>query len=807
MRAVTLGSVRMYARRYVAAGIAVVLGVGFVIVATSMGSAAREGVRASLGEQYAAADVVVQLASPRDARALAALGGSDGVAATSTSWTAYLPDDEGSDSYAVLGSVTTAHALRWQQLRGGELPSAQGEVAVSAAYADTRELEIGDVLELRLGGTEPTVTGIVDNAVGVDRADVYAPESVLSSLRVAYPVETVLLAAPGTDARALVATVAAALPDVDAVTASAYVDDLASSLTGGVDVIGHLLLGFALVALFVAAMVVANTFTIVLAQRARDVALLRCVGAQRAQLVRSVVMEAGVVGLATAAAGVVVGLGVTAAVVSAIGDRFADVPLAMPDLAVAALVVPWLAGALVTVLSAVVPALRASRVAPLAALRMDDRIDVRSTPGAVRLVAALLAIGTGLAALLAGASGEVGGIAQSLVLGIAGGMLSFVGVLWAGPVLVPAAVRLIGQPARAAGVPGRLALANSARNPKRTAATAMALLVGVTLISMLTIGTASSQATAERLNDDNLPIDVAVSATSLDEAVVQSLLAVEGVDTGAVLQGTPVRVAGRRMRVAGVDAAHVADVLRSEVGVVPGDDELLLPHETLYQLGLEPGDEVSVAAGGSRVRLVARAGDAWGAPLLVSATTFDRLATDVAPAAVWLRAVDDGDAAAMLTAIDEIAGDAAVAGGLGTRAQLDRVLSVVLAIATGLLAVAVLIALVGVGNTLSLSVLERTRENALLRALGLTGTQMRTMLALEALLLTAVAAVLGIGLGALYAWFGVRTLLGPEFGSDIEYVLPLGQVAVVVVVAVLAGLVASWLPARRAARTAPVAAL
>jgi putative ABC transport system permease protein len=348
-------------------------------------------------------------------------------------------------------------------------------------------------------------------------------------------------------------------------------------------------------------------------------------------------------------------------------------------------------------------------------------------------------------------------------------------VLLAGPVLVPAAVRLMGQPVRAAGVPGRLALANSARNPKRTAATAMALLVGVTLISMLTIGTASSQATAERLNDDNLPIDVAVSATALDDDLVQSLLAAEGVESGAVLQGTSVRVAGKRMRVAGVDAADVADVLRSDIGVVPADDELLLPYLTLDELGLEPGDEVAVVAGGSRMRLVARGGDAWGAPLLVSATTFERLATEVTPAAVWLRAVDDGDADATLSAIEEISGDATVAGGLGTRAQLDQVLSIMLAIAAGLLGVAVLIALVGVGNTLSLSVLERTRENALLRALGLTGNQMRAMLALEALLLTAVAAVLGIALGALYAWFGVKTLLGPEFGRDIEYSWPLGQ--------------------------------
>jgi putative ABC transport system permease protein len=528
------------------------------------------------------------------------------------------------------------------------------------------------------------------------------------------------------------------------------------------------------------------------------------VGAQRAQVIRGAVAEAAMVGLVAGALGVLAGVAISAAAVAALGDRFADVPLAMPDLTASALVLPWLAGTLVTVVSAVLPAVRASWVEPLAALRMDDRIDVRSRAGALRLLAAVAAVAVGAAALVAGASSGL------VPVGVAGGMVSFVGVLWAGPVLVPGAVRLLGQPARLAGLPGRLALANSARNPRRTAATALALLVGVTLISMLTIGTASSQSSSQRLNDDYHPIDMAVSArTSFDASVLDQLQTVEGVDASAVLQGAPLRIGGRSVRVAGVDPAEVDTVLRSQVGVLPGPREILVPFAAMNELGVEPGSELTVRGAGERVALVVRAGDAWGEPLLVSAVVLDRLATTLAPAAVWLHVDDDADPAAAKAAVESIAeaDRATVAGGLDVRVQLEQVLSVVVAVAAGLLGVAVLIALVGVSNTLSLSVLERTRENALLRALGLSSVHMRAMLAFEALLLTAVAALLGITLGAAYAWFGVQTLLGPQYGSDIVFRLPWGQLGLVIAVAVLAGLVASWLPARRAARTPPVAAL
>jgi putative ABC transport system permease protein len=803
MRVVTLASVRMYARRYVAAGLAVVLGVGFIVSVLTISSAARSGVRDSLGQQYSSADVVVPVDRPRDARALAGLDAQDGVAAASVTWQTGLSSTSNDQAWAV-ESVASAPELRWQEVLHGAWPEDAGEVAVTERYAEAHDLVVGSPLDATFAGEEAVVSAVLADPVRPSASDVYAAEQVVAAARDAYPLEAVLRTADGVDAEELVANVSAELPRLSPSTTEAYVDRLATELTGEVDVIQGLLLGFALVAVFVAAMVVANTFTIVLAQRSRDVALLRCVGALRGQLVRSVAVEAGIVGLATAAVGVLVGLGFTSAAVAVLGDRFDEVPLAVPELDLPTLMLPWLGGALVTLLSSLLPALRATRVEPIAALRMDDRMDVRSRAGVLRLVAAAGAILAGAAALVAGS------LQGLLVVGVAGGMLSFVGVLWMGPVLVPAAVRLLGRPAGGAGVPGRLALANSTRNPRRTAATAMALLVGVTLISMLTIGAASSKQSAQRLSDDAAPLDLAVSAVpSIDASTVDRLEGLAGVEASAVLSSTPVRIGGTTQQVASVDPAAVGGVVRSTDGTVPGPGEVLMPFEVMDEIGVTPGDSVTLRGGGTSVELVARGGDAWGAPLLVAPEVFGQVAADVSPTAVWLRVADDADAGALQSVVDDIAGDAEaqVTGGLDVRVQLDTLFTVLLAVSAALLAVAVLIALVGVGNTLSLSVLERTRENALLRALGLTGGQVRGMLAAEAVLLTTVAAVLGIALGSAYAWFGVRTLLGPEYGREMVFAVPFGQLGLLVVVAVVAGLAASWLPARRAGRTAPVAAL
>jgi putative ABC transport system permease protein len=241
--------------------------------------------------------------------------------------------------------------------------------------------------------------------------------------------------------------------------------------------------------------------------------------------------------------------------------------------------------------------------------------------------------------------------------------------------------------------------------------------------------------------------------------------------------------------------------------LTPGPGEILLPHDALGGRQ-SAGDRVAVTVGDRTEELTIRTGEGWGRAALVAPATLTRLTDAPATMAVWVRAesgADPDDLGGDLEALASPAG-AEVENGAASRAWVDLQLDVFTGAVVGLLGIAVVIALVGIANTLGLSVLERSRENALLRALGLTRRQVRATLALEAVLLSVVATLLGTALGASFAWVAVQAMVRPVV-DDAGLVLPLGQLALVVVVAGVAGLLAAVLPARRAARTAPAAGL
>ncbi len=267
----------------------------------------------------------------------------------------------------------------------------------------------------------------------------------------------------------------------------------------------------------------------------------------------------------------------------------------------------------------------------------------------------------------------------------------------------------------------------------------------------------------------------------------------------------------RAVEVAGVDPAGARSVLRQPRPVAGLRDGVAIATEgTARRLGTADGGRLRLHVADDqldvRVHVVA---DALTTGLLLTAADLDRLAPRASTGLVWARLADSANTQAALARVEEAAttgGDLTVAGGASQRALFEQVLDILLLVATALLAVAVLIALVGVGNTLSLSVIERTREQALLRALGLTRGQLRGMLATEALLVAATAVVLGLALGIGYGWAGTTVLLAPAT-DQISYAVPVGRLVLVAAVALTAGLAASVLPARRAARIPPAAAL
>lgn len=810
MRTVIIASMRTYARRYVAALLAIVIATGFIVSINALSAAAREGSRQAVTQQYGRADLAVTGAGEPTAFAtLARRAAADpGVAAVATSWASYagvrFPDGPQDVS---LGSIATAPALRWQQAASGRLPSVSSndEVALSTSSATAHDVSVGDTVTLSVGGEDRrlTVTGTVEAAGGPLTASLYLPETSFEGRdTIGFPLDLVI--ATSGDAGAVADRLDRVAGDATVMTGAAYLRDQWLQATQGIDIFAKLIFVFAGISLFVGALVIANTFTILLAQRSRDLALLRCVGALRAQVARSVVAEGALLGVIGSLLGVALGYGISLLGVVLIHGLSPDTPMGTPALTLGAVLVPALLGIAVTAAAAYAPAQRAGAQSPLAALNPQDVVEIRSRSGAVRLAAAAVLLLVGGAALVLGIGG-------SLPVGMVGGMLSFIGVLLLTPVLVPTAIRAAGPVARRLGLAGRLAHLNSLRNPRRTAATSTALLIGVTLITSVVVGASSISHKVNTSLDTNHPIDLMVTAAdrAVPDQVVDEVRDVDGASRVAALPGRTAEVGDDTLTVLGADADALALVHGDDgVGELAADEILLPPSSTALPVD-EPGTTVTVRTSTGPQQLTARFVSGIGDAAIVRASTLDTMGGATSTRAVWLRAADDADPREIMSAVSAIGetSDLNVSGGLTERADILKILDVVLAVTVGLLAIAVLIALIGVGNTLSLSVLERVRENSLLRALGLDRSGLRAMLALEALLMAGVSAVLGVGLGTAYAWFGVKTASIGVFATSPSLTMPWGQIALILLVAALAGLAACVLPARRAARIAPAAGL
>ena len=806
MRTVIGASLRTHARRYLAVALAVAIATAFMVATNALGAAAKDGWRDSIASEFEHADAVLTEVPQRSVDEVAR---TDGVRAAATSDTGFYPVSAGSlDAVASVGTVTDDHELRWQDVVDGRFPDGPREVLLSTDRAESAGVGIGDRLSIEVGSRtrEFTVSGTAEPSTGDMGSSVYVSETAMTQLR-GDTTARVIVGLDGDADAAQLAALGEAVPKATVHSVDDYVHDLQLQATGDVDVMQKMLFVFASIALLVAALVIANTLAIVLAQRTRDFALLRCIGAKRDQITRSVLAETTVVGVVAALLGVGAGLGLAYGGVAVLGATQPTIPLGSPSLSLLGVALPFVVSVGVALAAAVVPARRANRLSPLAALRPDAESPRRTRSGLARTVAAGLFLLAGFAALgFAAASG-------SLPVGMAGGGVSFVGIVLLGPVLIPGVIDGV-RPvvAKLGGVPGRLAAVNAVRHRRRTAATSAALLIGVTLISTVTVGTASMKGSVATEMDTRAPIDMVLDGDGrLDGRTAERVASIDGVEEATALDGARVRLGKSGVAVVAVGADADAAAVVRPAGTLRdvGDDQVFLPSDAAADADLTDGDRVRVTGPDGMARLEVVTGENWGSTAVVSTNTLSALADRAEPYSVWLRAEDDADVGTVVGELnslsDEVGGSSD--GSLPQRSQIMSALDVVLAVTVGLLGVAVVIAIVGVGNTLSLSVLERVRENALLRALGLRRGQQRSMLAVEALLIASVASALGIALGIAYAWFGIRTLAVEEFVTTPAVDVPVGQLTTVFVVAAAAGLLACVLPARRAARIPPAAGL
>lgn len=856
---ISFAQVRLHIGRLIASCLAIIIAIGFVVATLVLSDTTRSTMLKAVGAPYVGVAAVLrpdftQLQTTTDGTAAGpsvtpalvdAIAAVTGVAAVSADSATFaeveLPGRIGAQ-YASVESVAVAPVLQWQDLASGRLPTADGEVAVSSrlgvdtgaqltvtTYPSEPPTPVGTDESGKAGSAgselpgkgsgvteQVTVVGVVD--LGSDpTADVagrlFATAEQVTAWGGLEPIELRIAAHAEADVDALIDDVQAVMGEQGlsgtVLTGDQAAQARAAEFTRNAADLTTVLLVFAALALLIAGMVIANTFAVLLAQRTRELALLRCVGASASQIRRGVLVEAALTGLGASAIGVGVGVGLAWLTSRIAGGVDRAIPLEGLSVPAYAVLLGLGLGTLVTLLAALLPAAAATRVAPLAALRPADRAPLRSSGGLLQLALGVGLFLPGVAVLGYGVS-----IADPLIA-VGGGCLSGLGTLLLLQRVIPPVVALAGRTvARLGGLPASLAAGNAARNQRRTAATATALLIGVTLTTAMIVGAASTKATADAELRSSYPTDVVVSTfgDALPAELLGDLVAVDGVSTGTSLIGSQVTGPdGQPWQAMGVDPVAGQETVRSTNGGVPAEGQVSIPSWLAASWQVAAGDPVTLTVETRSVTLDVIVNDASQSPT-VTESALRSLDPQAPVTQIWLRLADDRSGDAVGQTVDEINDVASqtvpspnVEGVVSLRQGLDSILDTMLLVVTALLGVAVFIALIGVGNTLALSVIERRQENGLLRALGLTRGQLRGLLAWEALLVAGVASVLGVVVGAVYGLAGTGAILGRV--GTVVLDIPWFQILAVVGVATAAGVLPSVLPARRAARTSPVAAI
>ncbi|WP_045746364.1 FtsX-like permease family protein [Actinoplanes rectilineatus] len=711
----------------------------------------------------------------------------------------------------------------------GRYPAAAGELAVTPRTVQRLGLTTGSEVELRAGDETPPVTARIVGVVEPpsDYGDTaYAPLGTVSALvteDVLQRVEIRLDA--GADATAVREGIAAVVagPEAPEVATGADVRlEEAQAMVGEINQMFAVVGMFVAVAVAAAGLIAASTFRIVFAQRMRQLALLRAVGAGRSALVRALVVEGLLTGVVAGLTGVLAALAVGHTVRPAAGALGVDV--ASPGFPLAAAAATVALAVLITVLAVLAPAFSAARVSPLEALRTAATTGARTGIGGGRRLFGLLFT----AAALGGVAVVLAALPEPdaqdfdpspLLLGIvASGACAYIALIALGPVLVRPVLVVAGWPLRRLGPVGRLAVGGVGGSARRAAAVSVVVALGVTLIAGTLVGGASVQVLAERELAASAPADFELSAS--DGTGLPPGYAGRAAASGALTRVTPYRridttVGG--VETAATDLALTALPRLADLDLAAGTTDGFGPGRTVIAryvadlANLRVGDTTAVTAGGRTVRLTVSGILSDMGPLhsglVVDGSDLTGLGAKAAPTGLLADASADGEQARTaglhalrdLTAGDPRYGVAVLA---DQRDQLRGNLTVVLAIAIALIGLTVLIAVVGVGATTALSVVERVRESGLLRAVGMSRGGLRTMLTTESALYGVVGAALGIALGVPYAWLAVRAT-----GLNAPLTVPGWQLAAVFAALVALTALAGVMPARRAARVSPVTAL
>ncbi|SDZ28597.1 putative ABC transport system permease protein [Micromonospora pattaloongensis] len=610
----------------------------------------------------------------------------------------------------------------------------------------------------------------------------------------------------GVSAEELRDRIATVLPaGVEAITSQDAADQNAKAVRDGLGIFTTVLLVFAAVSLLVGSFVIWNTFNVLVAQRRREVALLRAVGAVRRQVLGGIVIEAIVVGLVSAALGIGAGVGLAVGIRGLLKAIGIEVPTTTAVVAPRTVVAALLVGVVVTVGAAVIPSWKATRVAPIEALRQATPVTGRI--GRARQIA-------GLVLLLAGAAGLVAAAVAGNQPGLTGlsTLVAFAGLVTAGPLLARGIARLADR-----GRPGggwRIAARNVGRAPKRAAATALALTIGLAVVCAVSVTASSTKVSvADSVNGGNrsdlILKPTAAQGGGISPAAAQILRARPDVSTVVEMRFSGAQVNGVNGFVAGVDAAGIAGV--ADLGIRSGaladfrDGTLLLSTKQAKAIGATVGDTLTVTfpeTGATRLRVAAtfERESLIGTGYVLTLPDYARHVTSRLDAAILVKAAPGVDRAQVKTAVTAVLSgypNVKVSDPAELTKDAQASVNQLLGIVTALLLLAVIVAVLGIVNTLVLSVVERTRELGLMRAVGATRRQVRTVVRRESVLMSLLGALAGVALGT-GAGVALARSLAAEGITAVS--VPVGTLLTYLVVAALVGVLAAIGPARRASR-------
>jgi putative ABC transport system permease protein len=828
--------------RLVTTGLAIMLGVAFMAGTLVLTDTIKSTFDSIYDEAYAEIDAVVRgearFTDPNgfleqrdriDAALLDEVASVDGVAEVQGDlWGFAQVIDTDGDPVGNPGMGAPTIGTNWYDgsmnswtLVDGRGPRADDEVVLDQTTADTAGYGVGDRATVLVGG-EPrdlTVTGVATFAggesIGGATFALFTTEATQQYLDATDEFDSVMVAGDeGLSQDEVVRRVEAVVPDgVEVATGQTLTDETQQSTREALSFFDTFMMVFAIIALLVGGFMIFNTFSITVAQRTRENALLRAVGANRRQVLGAVLLEALGVGFFASVLGLGAGV-LVAAGLKAMLDAFGvGLPAGGLAVTVRTALIAFTAGMLVTLVSAISPARKAGKVPPVAAMR-DVTSGSTGYGSKERVIVGSAILAAGVGALLYGLFGNP---PSPLAIVGAGALLVFFGVAALGRTISLPMSRVLGLPLpHVRGISGHLARENAMRNPKRTAATASSLMIGVGVVGFITIFAASAKASFGATVDRLISADYIVTAGQFGAGGVTSEFTDRVKELPEVGAASAVRLGAAEIDGTVAQVSGVEPGVFQIVDVVPiegSPDDLVAGTIAVFEdvavdRGLSVGDRVPAEfrLTGSRDLTVAMiygenaALNVEGSDWLMGMEAFEAAFPDVLDSQVFVQRAEGVTGAEALAALEREAQQypgTQVLDQSEYKAEQMSFIDQLLGLVYAMLALAIVIALLGIGNTLALSILDRRREIGVLRAVGMTRAQLRSTIRWESVIIALQGTLLGLAVSVFFGWAMVSALAEDGFGT---FALPVPSLVAVVVLAALAGVVAAILPSRRAAR-------